>query len=81
VSRPYDETPLTDGTIKGRIERFAKNDRASDPKDNSFMTWPVPSGGKSCGFVLTSSRCTRFQQVNKAGIVEITKKKNVPAQA
>ena len=77
--RRYTSTAaLPDGTIWYSESNVQPNTLVRfDPKDNSFLKWPIPSGGGVLRhFVATKDGSKIYiacSGVNKVGIVEITK--------
>jgi len=77
-SMPYAILAMPVGTMWYSESDIQPNTRVRfDPKDNSFMKWPIPSGGGVLRhFVATKDGSKIYiacSGVNKVGIVEITK--------
>ena len=72
-------TTLPDGTIWYSESNLTPNTIVRfDPKDNSFMKWPIPSGGNVLRHFVPSKDGSKIyiasSGVNKVGVVEISKK-------
>jgi virginiamycin B lyase len=79
TSRPYAITALPDGTIWYSESNVTPNTMVRfDPKDNSFMTWPIPSGGGVLRHFVANKEGNKIyiasSGVNKVGVVEISRK-------
>ncbi|PYS26800.1 MAG: hypothetical protein DMG11_18625 [Acidobacteria bacterium] len=78
-SRPYAILTMSDGTVWYSESNVTPNTLVRfDPKDNSFMKWPIPSGGGVLRhFVATKDGKQIYiagSGVNKVSIVDISRK-------
>jgi virginiamycin B lyase len=78
-SRPYAILVLPNGTVWYSESNVQPNTLVRfDPADNSFMKWPIPSGGGVLRHFVATKDGTKIyiasSGVNKVGIVEISQK-------